>query len=104
MEVIVFFLAMVGVILFWRVLLVLAAIGFAWLFVKGVLSVYSPLPPPHDEWQWPWNLTHGHLEGDELFWTVVFGAITVLICWMVFWRYAKKIVRKLRRSSAPAGN
>ena len=66
MEVIVFFIAMVGVIMFWRVLLVLAGIGFAWLFVKGVLSVFQTLPPPHDEWQYPWNLTHGHLSGERL--------------------------------------
>ncbi len=95
MEVIVFFLAMVGVIMFWRVLLVLAGIGFAWLFFKGVLSVFSTLPPPHDEWQYPWNLTHGHLSGDELFWTVAFA----LVCWLIGWHYAGKGIRKMRRSS-----
>ena len=94
MEIIIFLLVMVGIFFFWRVLLGLAAIGFAWLFFKGVLSVFQTLPPPHDEWQYPWNLTHGHLEGDELFWTVVFGIITTLICW----HYAKKAVHKMRRT------
>lgn len=75
---------------FWKLMLFVASFGFGYLFLKGIFAIFSNVRPPLDEWQYPWDLTHGHMDGNEVFWTIVFALIAVAIGW--YW-YRRLLTR-----------
>ena len=81
MEIIVFILVVLLIGKFWKLFLLLAGIGFFVMFVRGMFGMFDRLPPA-EGWQTPWNVVHGQLDGNEIFWFVVIGAVLLAIAWV----------------------
>ena len=60
---------------------VLMALYGAMRAIQGLFAAHDFYPPDPKVWQMPWNVVHGKVTGDEVFWTVFVTIMVSLICW-----------------------